>query len=147
MLSWNHVQEAVNHLARGVKQPVKPIGSLLTYRCAIRGVSQSFGSRLQFGFLDADTVGTTIYRSGHSGRPIGLGRYRANRSFGLTYGDNDFKVINPQEKRPDLHLRVLAPEEPGRAGFGPQLSICSHINRIVFGKALTGPVHCLYFFQ
>ena len=34
-------------------------------------------------------------------------------SFGVTYNDGDFRLINPKEMRPDLHLSVLAPEEPG----------------------------------
>ena len=36
-------------------------------------------------------------------------------SFAVSVDDADFKVINPQEKRPDLHMNVLAPEEPGVA--------------------------------
>src|SRR5258707_9945286 len=34
-------------------------------------------------------------------------------SFAGSYQDNDFKLTNPQAKRPDLHLSILAPEEPG----------------------------------
>jgi hypothetical protein len=34
-------------------------------------------------------------------------------SFALSYDDADFRIINPQEQRPDLHLSVFAPEEPG----------------------------------
>jgi hypothetical protein len=35
-------------------------------------------------------------------------------SFAGSYEDNDFKITNPQEKRPNLQLTILAPEEPGR---------------------------------
>jgi hypothetical protein len=70
----------------------------------------------------------------------------ADGSFWLIYDDNDFKIINPQEKRPDLHLSVLAPEEPGCSGVCQQITICWHGNHIEFGKALMGLVQCLYFF-
>jgi hypothetical protein len=33
-------------------------------------------------------------------------------SFALSYDDADFRIVNPQEQRPDLHLSVFAPEEP-----------------------------------
>ncbi len=36
-----------------------------------------------------------------------------NGAFAVSVQDADFKAINPQDKRPDLHLNVLAPEEPG----------------------------------
>ena len=34
-------------------------------------------------------------------------------SFTLGYDDNSFQTVNPALKRPDLHLSVLAPDEPG----------------------------------
>src|SRR5215831_11822682 len=34
-------------------------------------------------------------------------------SFALSYDDADFRIVNPEEQRPDLHLSVFAPEEPG----------------------------------
>jgi hypothetical protein len=34
-------------------------------------------------------------------------------SFALSYDDSDFRIVDPQEQRPDLHLSVFAPEEPG----------------------------------
>jgi hypothetical protein len=33
--------------------------------------------------------------------------------FAVSYTDSDFKLVNPKDTRPDLHLSVLAPEEPG----------------------------------
>ena len=39
----------------------------------------------------------------------------ADGSFSLTYDDADFKILNAAEQRPDLHLFVLAPEQPGVA--------------------------------
>lgn len=30
----------------------------------------------------------------------------------MSYDDADFRIVNPQEQRPDLHLSVFAPEEP-----------------------------------
>jgi hypothetical protein len=35
--------------------------------------------------------------------------------FSLGYEDNEFRVRNPDEKRPDLLLLVLAPEQPGKS--------------------------------
>jgi hypothetical protein len=34
-------------------------------------------------------------------------------SFALSYDDNEFRIVNPKQGRPDLHLSVFAPEEPG----------------------------------
>jgi hypothetical protein len=39
-------------------------------------------------------------------------------SFSLSYDDSDFRIINPQEQRPDLHLIVFAPEELGASPDG-----------------------------
>src|SRR5260370_3710064 len=50
-----------------------------------------------------------------SGDRLGSVVTAADGSFALTYDDSDFKVINPEEKRPDLHASVIAPEEPGSA--------------------------------
>lgn len=36
-------------------------------------------------------------------------------SFELVYDDADFRVVNPNEQRPDLHLTIFAPEETGSA--------------------------------
>ncbi|MFI6360582.1 hypothetical protein ACIBJF_50615 [Streptomyces sp. NPDC050743] len=37
----------------------------------------------------------------------------ANGAFAVDYEDAEFQIRNPKEKRPDLVLMVLAPEEPG----------------------------------
>src|SRR5437868_2747263 len=39
-------------------------------------------------------------------------------SFSLSYDDSDFRIVNPQEQRPDLHLTVFAPEEQGAVPDG-----------------------------
>lgn len=45
-----------------------------------------------------------------------LGSIVTNRTgtFEMTYEDDEFRVRNPEEKRPDLFLAVLAPEEIGK---------------------------------
>ncbi|HEY6220702.1 MAG TPA: hypothetical protein VIV65_11675, partial [Gemmatimonadaceae bacterium] len=38
-----------------------------------------------------------------------------NGEFLVTFEDHEFQIRNPDERRPDLFLQVLAPEEPGRS--------------------------------
>jgi hypothetical protein len=55
--------------------------------------------------IPADRLGTVRTRSG---------LLAETGTFELMYEDNEFQIRNEKEKRPDLFLLVLAPEEPGK---------------------------------
>ena len=61
------------------------------------------------------TLAPSPSRAGVATDDVGLGSAitRPDGAFELSYADNDFKNSDPKEIRPDLHLSVLAPEEPG----------------------------------
>ena len=61
------------------------------------------------------TGATTLSTDGQPniGDRLGSRLTGANGAFEFDYEDTEFQIRNPQEKRPDLWLMVLAPEEPG----------------------------------
>src|SRR5215207_1036616 len=51
--------------------------------------------------------------NGHLGDRLGAVITNASGDFTLAFEDEEFRVRNPEERRPDLQLSILAPEEPG----------------------------------
>jgi len=65
-------------------------------------------------FVDGNNAPIAATGQGFPGDRIGSVLTNTNGTFELAYEDDEFKIRNENEKRPDLFLIVQAPEESGR---------------------------------
>jgi len=84
----------------------------------------------------SSTGSVTILRTQPPAAPgdrIGSVLTDSNGAFSLSYGDAEFRILNPSEKRPDLQLMVLAPEDAD-TDQPPMVLYNSKLPRINSGK-------------
>ncbi len=64
--------------------------------------------------VSTSAIGINVLEQGFPGDRIGSVLTDENGVFEFTYGDGEFQIRNPKEKRPDLFVLVMAPEDPDR---------------------------------
>ena len=84
--------------------------------------SQTDGARERAEHEEPEEGQRTVRAPGGPGDRLGSSLTDRDGAFHLSFEDNEFRIQDAKERRPDLHLVVMAPEEPG---VGPRVLFTS----------------------